>query len=87
MKVFRVRRMGLLGIGFLLGSRAGRGPWDKTMATWSQVSDKVSSGLSQGPVKQKIEQAKEKLGHSHTGNGFGGQRADLSTTAGHMTEI
>jgi hypothetical protein len=87
MKVFRIRRMTLLGAGFLLGSRAGRGPWDKAAGAWRQVQEKVGSALRRGGMKQKIEQAKEKLGRSSSGNGFGGQRGDLSTTAGRMTEI
>jgi len=87
MKVFRIRRVTLLGVGFLLGSRAGRGPWDKAAASLGQVQEKAGSALRRGRVKEKIEQAKGKLGHSSSGNGFGGQRSDLSTTAGRMTEI
>ncbi len=87
MKVFRIRRMTLLGLGFLLGSRAGRGPWDKAVATWSQVQDKAGAGLRRTQVKEKIEQAKGKLTHSSSGNGIGGQRADFSATGGHTTEI
>jgi hypothetical protein len=79
--------MTLLGVGFLLGSRAGRGPWDKTAAAWSQVQDKAGSGLRKGQLKEKIQQAKGKLGHSASGNGFAGQRGDLSTTAGHTSDI
>jgi len=87
MKIFRVRRMTLLGVGFLLGSRAGRGPWDKATAALSQVQDKAGSKLRPGQVKEKIQQAKGKLGHSTSGNGFGGHRTDFSTTPGPMTEI
>jgi hypothetical protein len=39
--------MGLLGIGFLLGSRAGRGPWDKAMGAWNQVQNKTGVGIGQ----------------------------------------
>jgi len=87
MKIFRTRRMTLLGVGFLLGSRAGRAPWDKAVAAWSQVQGKAGSRLRPGQVKEKIQQAKGKLGHSHSGNGLGGQRTDFSATAGPMTEI
>jgi hypothetical protein len=86
MKILRIRRMTMFGVGFLLGSRAGRGPWDKTVATWNQVQDKAGAGLRRTQVKEKIEQAKEKL-HSSRSNGSGGKRSDLSTTGGHMTEI
>ena len=44
MKVFGFRRMTLLGIGFLLGSRAGRGPWDKAMGAWNQLQSKTGVG-------------------------------------------
>ena len=87
MKIFRIRRMTLLGVGFLLGSRAGRAPWDKAVATWTQVQEKAGAGLRRTQVKEKIEQAKGKLTHSGSGNGAGGQRSDLSATGGHMTEI
>jgi hypothetical protein len=49
MKVFGMRRMGLLGIGFLLGSRAGRGPWNKAMDAWNQVQRKTGVGNGQSP--------------------------------------
>ena len=87
MKIFRIRRVSLLGLGFLLGSRAGRGPWDKAAATWTQVQEKAGAGLRRTHVKEKIEQAKGKLTHSGSGNGVGAQRSDLSATGGHMTEI
>jgi hypothetical protein len=79
--------MTLLGVGFLLGSRAGRAPWDKAKAAWSQVQDKAGSSLRPGQVKDKIQQAKGKLSHSNSGNGFGGHRTDFSATAGPMTEV
>jgi hypothetical protein len=86
-KILRWRRMTLLGLGFLLGSRAGRGPWDKAAATWGAVQSKAGSGLRRGGMKEKIEQAKSKLGHSSAGNGVGGPGASLSTPARPMTEI
>jgi hypothetical protein len=85
MKILRLRRLTLLGLGFLLGSRAGRGPWDKAVGAWNQVQDKAGSRLPTGQVKQKIEQAKGKLTHSSRENGFGGQRGGLSTTAEPMS--
>jgi hypothetical protein len=85
MKVLRLRRLTLLGVGFLLGSRAGRGPWNKTVDAWNQVQDKAGSRLPTGQVKEKIEQAKGKLSHSSKGDGYGGG-GDLSTTAKPMSE-
>ncbi len=84
MKILRLRRLTLLGLGFLLGSRAGRGPWDKAVGAWNQVQDKAGSRLPTGQVKDKIEQAKGKLTHSNRGDGFGGQQGDLSWSPGPM---
>jgi len=47
MKVFGMRRMALLGVGFLLGSRAGRGPWDKAVDAWNQFQNKTGVGTGQ----------------------------------------
>ena len=41
MRIVRMRTLGMLGIGFLAGSRAGRGPWDKAQASMDQIKDKV----------------------------------------------
>ncbi|HET9770935.1 MAG TPA: hypothetical protein VFS16_08600 [Acidimicrobiia bacterium] len=53
MKLFRMRTLGMLGIGFLAGSRAGRGPWEKAQESMDQIKGKVggstgSSGNSYG---------------------------------------
>jgi hypothetical protein len=39
-----MRTLGMLGIGFLAGSRAGRGPWEKAQASMGQIKDKVGGG-------------------------------------------
>ena len=44
MKLVRMRTMGLFGLGFLAGSRAGRGPWEKAEATVGQLKDKMNHG-------------------------------------------
>lgn len=44
MKLFRMRTMGAFGLGFLAGSRAGRGPWEKAQATAEQLKEKVNGG-------------------------------------------
>jgi len=44
MKLFRMRTMGAFGLGFLAGSRAGRGPWEKAQATAEQLKGKVNGG-------------------------------------------
>ena len=54
MKLFRIRTLGMFGIGFLAGSAAGRGPWEKTQATMDELKGKVSGGAmnsgGQGPL-------------------------------------
>jgi hypothetical protein len=42
MKLFRMRSLGMFGIGFLAGSAAGRGPWEKTQESMGQLKDKVA---------------------------------------------
>lgn len=44
MKLFRMRSLGMFGLGFLAGSAAGRGPWEKTQETMGQLKEKVGNG-------------------------------------------
>ena len=44
MKLVRVKTLGLFGLGFLAGSRAGRGPWEKAQAGMDQIKGKVAGG-------------------------------------------
>ena len=48
MKLFRMKTLGMFGIGFLAGSAAGRGPWEKTQATMDQLKGKVSGETNGG---------------------------------------
>jgi hypothetical protein len=50
MKLVRMRTLGMLGIGFLAGSRAGRGPWEKAQESMGQIKGKVggSTGSTGG---------------------------------------
>jgi hypothetical protein len=48
MKLLRMRTLGMFGIGFLAGSAAGRGPWEKTQATMDELKGKVSGGAMDG---------------------------------------
>jgi len=45
MKLFRMRTLGAFGIGFLAGSRAGRGPWEKAQTTVGQIKSKMDGGM------------------------------------------
>ena len=72
MKLFRVKTLGLFGIGFLAGSRAGRGPWDKAQEAMGQMKDKVSGSMGGG------------TNGSTTSKGFDGQ---WTKSDPQMTEI
>jgi hypothetical protein len=73
MKLRRMKTLGLFGLGFLAGSRAGRGPWEKAQAGMDQIKDKVSGGSGGcGP------------GGSTSSNGFDAQRAHATPQ---VTEI
>jgi hypothetical protein len=67
-----MRTLGMLGIGFLAGSRAGRGPWEKAQASMDQIKDKVggTTGSANGATSS---------------NGFNG--GTRSQTNPQMTEI
>jgi hypothetical protein len=57
MKLVRMRTLGMLGIGFLAGSRAGRGPWEKAQESMGQIKGKVggstgSTGNTYGSTSQ-----------------------------------
>ena len=57
MKLVRMRTLGMLGIGFLAGSRAGRGPWEKAQESMDQIKGKVggstgSTGNTYGSTSQ-----------------------------------
>jgi hypothetical protein len=74
MKLFRMRTLTAFGLGFLAGSRAGRGPWEKTEATMDQLKGMVGGG-SMG-------------GGSTSSNGSDGQRSQTgSGSRPQMTEI
>lgn len=71
LRLLRPKRVFFLGLGFLLGSRAGRAPWDKAMAVAGQVQDKAQS----------------KLGGKSPGISTNGLEPDLSDTSGAMTQF
>jgi hypothetical protein len=48
MKLFRMKTLATFGIGFLAGSAAGRGPWEKTQASMEELKDKVSGSMNGG---------------------------------------
>lgn len=48
MKLFRMKTLATFGIGFLAGSAAGRGPWEKTQASMEEIKDKVSGSINGG---------------------------------------
>ena len=44
MKLLRMKTLGMFGIGFLAGSAAGRGPWDKAQEGVGQLKGKLNGG-------------------------------------------
>jgi hypothetical protein len=50
MKLFRMKSLSMFGLGFLAGSAAGRGPWEKTQETVGQLKDKVNNGQGGIPM-------------------------------------
>ena len=72
MKLRRMKTLGLFGLGFLAGSRAGRGPWEKAQAGMDQIKGKVSGGSMGGGTG------------SMSSNGFEGQRSENNPQ---LTEI
>ncbi|MDQ1491196.1 MAG: hypothetical protein QOD57_2186 [Actinomycetota bacterium] len=73
MKLLKMRTLGVFGLGFLAGSRAGQGPWEKAQSGIDQIKDKVS-GTSMGS---------DGSGPTSS-NGFEGQRSQHNPQ---LTEI
>ncbi|HEY0396947.1 MAG TPA: hypothetical protein VGF00_01080 [Acidimicrobiia bacterium] len=73
MKLLKMRTLGVFGLGFLAGSRAGQGPWEKAQSGIDQIKDKVS-GTSMGSDGSG----------PMSSNGFEGQRSQHNPQ---MTEI
>ncbi|HEV3363164.1 MAG TPA: hypothetical protein VG795_03320 [Acidimicrobiia bacterium] len=48
MKLFRMKTLATFGIGFLAGSAAGRGPWEKTQASMEEMKGKISGSMNGG---------------------------------------
>ena len=78
MKLMKMRTLGLFGMGFLAGSRAGRGPWEKAQSGVDQIKGKVGGG-SMGSG------GNGSMSSGGSSNGFEGQKAQTNTPQ--MTEI
>ena len=74
--LLKPRRMLVLGIGFLLGSRAGRAPWEKAMGIASQAQSKAQDRFSSGST-----------GTSLSSPASNGVSTDLRQTSGAMTQL
>lgn len=48
MKLLRMKTLATFGIGFLAGSAAGRGPWEKAQASMEEIKGKVSDSMNSG---------------------------------------
>jgi hypothetical protein len=80
MKLFRMKTLGAMGIGFLAGSRAGTGPWEKAQETFGQLKGKIDGtmGNSKGSTSSNGSNT------STSSNGFEGQ---YSKDNPQMTEV
>jgi hypothetical protein len=67
MKLLRLKTLGLFGLGFLAGSRAGRGPWEKAQAGMDQIKGKVAGGAGGS-----------EFSGSMTSNGSDGRRSQIT---------
>jgi hypothetical protein len=76
MKLFRIRTLGMFGIGFLAGSAAGKGPWEKAQASMDQLKGKVSGGAMDGGGYG-----------SASANGIEGQPGGQGTGARQLSEM
>jgi hypothetical protein len=74
MKLFRIKTLSAFGIGFLAGSAAGPGPWQKAQAGMEEMKGKISGSMDGG----------SKYG-STSSNGIEGQRGGQGKPA--MTEM
>jgi hypothetical protein len=74
MKLLRIKTLATFGIGFLAGSAAGRGPWEKTQASLEDIKGKVSGSMNGGGQYG-----------STSSNGIEGQRGGQGRPA--MTEM
>ena len=48
MKLFRMKTLATFGIGFLAGSAAGPGPWQKAQASMDEMKGKISGATNDG---------------------------------------
>ena len=74
MKLFRIKTLATFGIGFLAGSAAGPGPWQKAQASMDEMKGKISGSMN----------GEEQYG-STSPNGIEGQRGNQGKPA--MTEM
>ena len=74
MKLLRMRTLGMFGIGFLAGSAAGPGPWQKAQASMDQIKGKVAGQMGGTGTDGSM-----------SSNGIEGQRGGQTTPQ--MTEI
>ena len=80
MKLFRMKTLATFGIGFLAGSAAGPGPWQKAQSTMDEMKGKVSGSMDSGGSNSNGTQY-----GSTSSNGMEGQRGSQGKPA--MTEM
>jgi hypothetical protein len=74
MKLFRIKTLATFGIGFLAGSAAGPGPWQKAQSGLEEMKDKISGSMNGGGSQ-----------YGSSSNGIEGERGGQGKPA--MTEM
>jgi hypothetical protein len=80
MKLFRIKTLATFGIGFLAGSAAGPGPWQKAQASMDEMKGKISGSMNGGGSTSSGSQY-----GSTSSNGIEGQHGAQGKPA--MTEM
>ncbi|HEY3239841.1 MAG TPA: hypothetical protein VGL92_09780 [Acidimicrobiia bacterium] len=55
MKLFKPTRLAIFGLGFLAGSRAGRGAWDAVENKVSQLQNRTGGGGNYGNGMRSVD--------------------------------
>ena len=84
MKLFRMKTLATFGIGFLAGSAAGPGPWQKAQSTMDEMKGKISGSMDGGASNGNGNSNGNQYG-STPSNGIESQRGSQGKPA--MTEM
>ena len=83
MKLFRMKTLATFGIGFLAGSAAGPGPWQKAQSTMDEMKGKISGSMDGSGTNGSSSNGNQY--GSTSSNGMESQRGSQGKPA--MTEM